>query len=363
MRRHVSSMVTAAAVGVLLAAASVPAAGQGLLDELALPSTGSGSAPGLGGAAVATGQVDIGALQPVWDAVCDRQRAYRVGQSVKRWTFSPDETLCVETRDLVRTRIILPENETVEHLDAGKSAAFEITVAQDMRHVINVRPRGMVGADTIVHVAGRLVDGRRNYYSFYVRSYPIAHDEFPDSTVFVEVPPTAVPAAAGPTVADALTEAFAAAGPAVGGKAAQPAEGDAADATRLKGLDAANAAAEEADRHPPPPPDWIREVPFNIGDLRFGEWSICPADEQSRKIAPERVFNDHHFVYIDYGSGPEADSILRGSLHRVVDEVDNPANFRVTGPRENMVVVEHMGYDLTITNGDRLVCLKYRRPC
>lgn len=306
---------------------STSAAAQMLIDEMAGARQPVVSAPRV----PSGGSVRLNDMQAAWNGVCDDHRErYRVSETVKRWPWTPEETLCVEVRELAQTRIVFPETEILEIMARGDTEAFRVSRPDDFPNVLTVEPTDIVGADTVLHVAGILADGRRNYYSFYLRSFPVDHEQFPDTTVFVEA---VVPG----TMA---TE-----------------DGGQVRALSNGGFDkiSREAAAE-------PTPDYLREVPFDIAKLRHGQWSVCPADEESAQIAPLYVYNDNHFVYVDYGE-ERADAVLKGSLHRVVDGVDNPANFRVTGPTSNIVVVEHMGYDLTITNGARVVCLKYRKPC
>lgn len=331
-----------------------PSAGaQMLLDELAGPER---SQPAFGAFSGASGaspsldmsdDVDVGQIQHAWDTVCEAQRALQTG-GVKRWMWSPDQVLCIETRAEVRTTVIFPETETLTYLDVGDSAAFKVLRPEDFPNLLHIEPTGsIVGADTVVHAVGRLDGGERNYYTLYVRSYPVHHEAVPDSTVFIEALVPGAPAGLSAEQSAKITD-----------RVPQSEVGARINALTNGAFKALAIEDEKAGDQG----EWLRSVPFDVGELRFDQWSVCPMDEASEQIAPRHVFNDSRFVFLDYGE-EDADIILRGAVHRVVDEVDNPANFRVTGPTDNIVVVEHMGYDLVITNGKRVVCIRYRKPC
>ena len=80
---------------------------------------------------------------------------------------------------------------------------------------------------------------------------------------------------------------------------------------------------------------------------------------EDAEIAPERVFHDGVFTYLDFGD--DADSVRRPVVHLIIDEIDTLVNTRSAGPTNNVTVVEAVG-DLTLRNGQKIVCIKRHAP-
>lgn len=363
---HISAV---AAILIVAATASPAALAQAMLDELAGPQIERG---GAAASRPRSGSIPVQQIQAVWDETCIEQRSLRVSPPVKRWRWSADDVLCIETRRHMRTVIVLPDGDVIDDILLGESYAFEVNRRAGTGSVLYVTPaNGVVLADTSLHVTARALSGQRRHYQFYLRSYPEDHDAFTDQTVFVDADWALAERLAAERLA---AERLAAAREDPEGVPEGVLDGMGDDALALvsaalddgsnPNVNAGGGAGGGGGSRPteePDPPDFLRRIPFDIAALRFDEWSICPADEDSRKIAPVRVFNDGHSTFIDFGE--DSDAILRTAIHRVVDESDNPVQRQVTGPRANIVVVHSVGYDLTLTNGSRLVCLKFRQSC
>ena len=76
-------------------------------------------------------------------------------------------------------------------------------------------------------------------------------------------------------------------------------------------------------------------------------------------IAPERVWRDDIFTYIDLGN--KAINMNQRPIVTLINEkVETPVGFRTKGPNNRLIVVEAVG-DLVMRNGKRIVCLKLRR--
>src|SRR3546814_507768 len=102
--------------------------------------------------------------------------------------------------------------------------------------------------------------------------------------------------------------------------------------------------------------------------MRISDWSsdVCSSDlhdlgifvpeGHSAGVAPERVFRDGQFTYIDYGANADAlNEWPVASL--VVQGVETPVNVRTAGPNGRMLVVEGIG-DIVLRNGLKIVCIK-----
>ena len=76
-------------------------------------------------------------------------------------------------------------------------------------------------------------------------------------------------------------------------------------------------------------------------------------------IAPDKVWRDDIFTYIDLG--PKALTMTqRPVVSLIVQDSEVPVGFRTRGPNSRLIVVEAVG-DLVLRNGKKIICLKLRR--
>ena len=301
--------------------------------------------------------------QAAWKTVCaeakkDADRTSR-GNGVAVLRYDRTKVMCLNVRATMFTTILLPEFDSVVDFYVGDPTAFEVIRPPKRPNVLLIRPKAeMVEADTQITVIGAAasgqataenapwgtVEGGRNVYTFYVRSYPIKAPQLPDLTVFVDAsrPGEGVHSNAAGRGRKPTASLETSSGPG-------PSPTDGKPATDPERKDAAGK---------PSPPDYVREVPFDVDALSFDSYTIFAKDQDSVGIAPERVFTDGVFTFLDFGER-RADSILRPVVFRVVDQVDTKVNTRTVGPRDNILVVEAVG-NLTLRNGARIVCLRYR---
>ena len=76
-------------------------------------------------------------------------------------------------------------------------------------------------------------------------------------------------------------------------------------------------------------------------------------------IAPENVWHDKVFTYIDFGS-KAINMLERPVVNLVIQESEVPVGFRTVGENSRMIVVEAVG-DLVLRNGKKIICLKLRK--
>ena len=76
-------------------------------------------------------------------------------------------------------------------------------------------------------------------------------------------------------------------------------------------------------------------------------------------IAPERVWRDDIFTYIDLGE-KALNMTQRPIVTLIVERVEVPVGFRTKGPNNRLIIVEAIG-DMVLRNGKRIICLKLRR--
>ena len=104
--------------------------------------------------------------------------------------------------------------------------------------------------------------------------------------------------------------------------------------------------------------DWLEDLDVDPEKLKF-DIDVFVPNPEDMEIAPERVWRDEIFTYIDLG--PKALSMTqRPIVNLLVQGSEVPVGFRTRGPNGRLIVVEGIG-DLVLRNGKRLLCLKIRK--
>jgi hypothetical protein len=102
---------------------------------------------------------------------------------------------------------------------------------------------------------------------------------------------------------------------------------------------------------------WIKSIPVNPTEFRF-DLDIFVPNPDDYVIAPERVWRDNVFTYIDFGE--KAISMgQRPVVSILVEGGEAPVSFRSDGPNSRLMIVEGIG-DMVLRNGQRIVCIKKR---
>lgn len=360
-----------------MAAGSVAQAADPLIDRLAGQGGAVAPPPNVPGASklrpdssnMVREEVPVNEVQKAWDD--PKTAPGQVTPGIRLWNYSPQKVERIRIRPAAWTMIYLPEWEEAQDFYVGDDYSFDVRMPmaeQGMptrRNVLLIRPKsGVVRADTTLQIIGRQVEGFRNVYTALLRSESVKDPVVTDLTVFVEAgKPGRIGTAFGPA---SYLGAFSTTHNGVG-----TAPSKAHDlpppppANTMPGTPVYPPAASAAPREPVAQaklgtgaPDWMREVPFDLATLRFGEYEVAVKDDESAKIAPIRVLSDDRFTILDFGEG-RADNILKPTVFRVVDDVDSLVNTRTSGPAGNLLVVESVGYNLTLRNGQRVVCIRY----
>ena len=338
----------------------------GLLDKLATTSS-SGSS----GSRVLERATDLQEYQDAWNALCGdgNQKAGKrsrpssadsLPSPVGTWTYDPDRVLCLRVRQLMYTSVFFPPGERVMEAFLGDDRTFEVKREEKTGRQVLLRPIGdVVGVDTQVTIITEAkVSARRKIgtaaakeervYTFYVRSYPVESKAIPNVTVFVK------PARKSAGVFSRRPRAAAPVG-SVEVAALSPVDVETSAGTE------SGAQKDTATRaNPHVKPDYLREVPFNMNELRFGEFEIA-AKSGSEGIAPKRVFHDGRFTVLDFGQGVDGDNTPIVDVAEVIDGIDSTVNVQVGGPTGNFIVIESVG-DFRLRNGQRVVCINYTGP-
>lgn len=279
--------------------------------------------------------ISVGALQKAWDI--PRASSGQTSPGIIRYAWHPNLVMAIRTREYMVSTIHLPEWERLTNLIVGDPVVFE--ARQVKPNVFAIRPVNG-GADTNVTAIG--VSG--NVYNFYIRSEGWNSEHISDFTVYVDKnspgegsSSVLARSSGGSNITDVISSI--------------PAHNSGGNnfATSLFGsLTPTTNSTSNIQA-----PDYLRNIAFRPDALQFN-MKIFAKDEESKEIAPVRVFHDGIWTYFDYGD--KADYVRRPVVYMVVDGVDSMVNTRTAGPTGNVLIAEAIG-DFTLRNGSKVVCV------
>lgn len=251
----------------------------------------------------------VGQIQNAWSNPNQNKAPHQETPGYSRFEYKPDKIIPLRLREAMNTTVRFPADELIEDLYVSDPMAFEAIIPRPNVVMIRViQP----GADGNVIAMGK----SGNLYQFYVRGEGANTKVITDMSVDIMVttrPNLAMPAS-------------------MGGVARS------ASAHDLK---------VEA--------DWLRSIGFKPENI-VHDLGIFVPEDHSAGIAPERVFRDGQYTYIDYGAN--ADAINEWPVASlIVQGVETPVNVRTAGPNGRMLVVEGVG-DIVLRNGLKIVCIK-----
>jgi len=279
-----------------------------------------------------------GMLQKAWSDPLKNMGEGQTKPGYTRYVWSPDMVLPVRLRESMATLINFPSWEVIDSIWIGDQSSFAGEFPSPNSLLLFTQP-GMIGVDSNLIVFGR----SGNRYAFYIRSEAYNTDRITNTVVDVVVPnmPSGNSSAGG-VVASSSSKPYWASGV----RGASGAPGDSLNPTA--GLNVASNA----------PKGWLEDIPVNPEKFRFDIEVYLP-NPSDIDIAPERVWHDDIFTYIDFG--PKALAMLeRPIVNLIVQDSESPVGFRSRGPNGRLIVVEAVG-DMIMRNGEKVVCLKLRR--
>lgn len=318
----------------ILALATIPlsARGQATIDSLnqnADQSQGMYQPMNIG----YTGISSLGMMQSAW---LDPLQNLGEGQSkpaYSKYYWSPDLVLPVRLREGMMTLINFPEWELVEDVYIGDSKTFDGRISGPSTLLLYPKQGAMVGVDTNIIVFGR----SGNKYVFYARSEGVNTERLTNSIIDVEVVDSGKN---GSTV----------------GNLGSGSGGGHVNASSYRGGNEKSVDSTFTKRYQKE--DWIQSIPLDPSQFRF-DIEIYVPNPDDVVIAPERVWHDDIFTYIDLGE-KALNMIQRPIVTLIVERMETPVGFRTKGPNNRLIIVEGVG-DMVLRNGKRIVCLKMRR--
>lgn len=279
----------------------------------------------------------IGMMQSAWLDPLQNLGEGQTKPAYSKYYWSPDLVLPIRVREGMITMINFPGWEMVEDVFIGDNSTFDGQISGPNTVLLYPKKGANVGVDTNVIIFGR----SGNRYVFYVRSEGVNTERLTNAIIDIDV--IGADNGAGGSSFGGLGGG---AGISNGGKGA----------SAFSGGNSKSVASTYTKRFQKE--DWIKSIPVDPEKFRFDVEVYVPNPDDV-VIAPERVWRDDIFTYIDLGN--KAINMNQRPIVTLINEkVETPVGFRTKGPNNRLIVVEAVG-DLVMRNGKRIVCLKLRR--
>ena len=264
----------------------------------------------------------LGMTQAAW---LDPLQNLGEGQSrpaYSRYYWSPDLVLPIRVREGMITLLNFPEWEMIEDIFIGDNATFDGQISGPNTLLLYPRKGANVGVDTNIIVFGR----SGNRYVFYIRSEAVNTERLTNAIIDIDV---------------------------IGGGS-----GSASGSGGGRGIGSGGKSIDSTYTRRMQKDNWIQHMPLDPTKFRF-DLEVYVPNPDDVVIAPERVWRDDIFTYIDLGK-KSLNMIQRPVVSMIVERGEFPVGFRSTGPHNRLIIVEGIG-DMVLRNGKRLVCVKLRR--
>lgn len=278
----------------------------------------------------------IGMMQSAWLDPLQNLGEGQTKPAYSKYYWSSDLVLPVRLREGMITMINFPDWEMIEDVYIGDNSTFDGQISGPNTVLLYPKKGANVGVDTNVIIFGR----SGNRYVFYVRSEGVNTERLTNSIIDIEV------IGANEDTGSSIGSFGGGSSVSNGGKGAS-AYGNG----NPKSVASTYTRRNQKD-------DWLKSIPVDPEKFRFDIEVYVPNPEDVI-IAPERVWRDDIFTYIDLGN--KAINMTQRPIVTLINEkVETPVGFRAKGPNNRLIVVEAVG-DLVLRNGKRIVCLKLRR--
>ncbi len=267
------------------------------------------------------------AAQTAWNNPNANMTAGSTKPGYAQLPWSAGTVLPVKLRSGMATMITLPAGEQIADVVVGNNAMFKIEAAQGGATMFISPADGTQGGDTNMIVQGK----SGNTYLFYLRAEPANSGEITYSQVDIVLDGNAtLPVASGTAAATSgsMNSIFA------------------------KKSNTSNTVGVDGEDY-----GWIKSMKIDPSEFRF-DLDIFVPNPDDYVIAPERVWRDRIFTYIDFG-----DKVIsmtqRPVVSLLVEGGESPVGFRTDGEDGRLLIVEAVG-DMILRSGQRIVCIKKR---
>lgn len=274
----------------------------------------------------------IGMIQSAWQDPLQNLGEGQTKPAYSKYYWTPDLVLPIRVREGMITLVNFPEWEWVESIAFGDTGSFDGSISEPNTVMLYPRSGSQVGVDSNVVINGR----SGNKYVFYIKSEAVNTERLTNSIIDIDVVGGNGLSGGSPSSSSGVLK---------GGSAPASAFRDnkTVDATYTRRF------LKE---------DWLRSLPIDPAKFRF-DIEIYVPNPDDVVIAPERVWRDDIFTYIDLGE-KALNMTQRPIVTLIVERVETPVGFRTKGPNNRLIIVEGIG-DMVMRSGKRMVCLKLRR--
>lgn len=311
---------------------SSPLLGDSSMDQYADQSQGNYQPMNLGYA----GFNSLGMIQEAWQDPLQNLGEGQTKPAYSKYYWSPDLVLPIRIREGMITVLNFPEWELIEEIFIGDQTQFA-AAPSGPNTVLVYPPQGAsVGVDTNILMMGR----SGNKYVFYVRSEGVNTERLTNSIIDIDV----------------VGGAGASGGSPRGSSMGSIGGGTNINANSFYGANGKSSYSSFTKRFLKE--DWLKSIPLDPSKFRF-DVEIYVPNPDDVVIAPERVWRDDIFTYIDLGE-KALNMVQRPIVTLIVERVETPVGFRTKGPNNRLIIVEGIG-DMVMRSGKRMVCLKLRR--
>ncbi len=263
-------------------------------------------------------------FQAAWDNPNANMASGSTKPGYANLTWSTGTVLPIKTRAGMATLVTLPNGEKIADAVVGNDGLFEIKPDKGGNTMYITPTSANMGNDTNMIVTGQ----SGNTYIFYLRAYPVNSSEITYSQVDVSLGGRSSITPQTSNVSGSMGSVFTKSAP----------------ATNTIGVDGEDYG-------------WIKTMKIDPSEFRF-DLDIFVPNPDDYVIAPERVWRDRIFTYIDFG-----DKVIsmtqRPVVSLLVEGGESPVGFRTDGEDGRLLIVEAVG-DMVLRSGQRIVCIKKR---
>ena len=268
--------------------------------------------------------------QTAWENPLQNMGENQSKPGYQKITWEPGNVIPLKLRDGMLTIINFPEWETIKDAYVGDKDFFDGRPIE--KNVFMISPvDGRAMADTNLFIFGK----SGNKYVFYLRSEPLNTEKITSSVVDLVVSQK-YRKGSSVSSSSAGTGGISSGKSMMGGK-------------NYKEIGDTDWEGEDF--------GWIKSINVDPTEFRF-DLDVFVPNPDDYIIAPERVWRDNIFTYIDFGE-KALNMNQRPVVSLLVEGGESPVGFRTEGPQSRLLVVEAIG-DMVLRNGGRLVCIKLR---
>ena len=265
-------------------------------------------------------------VQSAWDNPNANMASGSTKPGYAQLSWSKGSVLPVKLRNGMVTMISLPNGEQIADAVVGNQGLFTFEAQQGGNTILITPESSNQGSDTNFIVTGK----SGNQYIFYLRSEPSNSSEITYSQVDV--------------VLDGNASLPVSSGNAVNSNGSSSIFKKSSSSSSTVGVDGEDYG-------------WIKSMKIDPSEFRF-DLDIFVPNPDDYVIAPERVWRDRIFTYIDFGDKVIA-MTQRPVVSLLVEGGESPVGFRTDGEDGRLLIVEAVG-DMVLRSGQRIVCIKKR---